>query len=69
MNNGQKGIGCGTIFIILIVLFLLIGSCSNSNNSSSSYKSNPIRDRDPEFYDYLEDRYNRMIENEKNQGR
>ncbi len=68
-NNGGSRIGCGTIiFIAIILLFLLFGG-NNSNSSSSSWttkrttQSNPIRDKDPEFYDYLENRYNEMIRN------
>ena len=65
MKNGGKGIGCGTIIVIILVILFLLGS--GGNKSSSSY-SNPIRDRDPEFYDQLERRYNNMIENERNKG-
>ena len=70
-NNGSSKIGCGTvIFIVVILLFLLFGGSSNNSSSSSTRtttrttQSNPIRDRDPEFYDYLEDRYNEMIRNQ-----
>ena len=69
MNNKS---GCGTLIAVCVVLLILLmsmGSCGKNSSSSGSYtrrtqtQSNPIRDRDPEFYDYLEDRYNRMIQN------
>ena len=68
-KNGGSKIGCGTIILIAIILmFLLFGGSSNNSSSSSNRttrttQSNPIRDKDPEFYDYLEDRYNEMIKN------
>lgn len=67
-NNGGSKIGCGTIiFIAIILMFLLFGGSSNNSSSTRrttrTTQSNPIRDRDPEFYDYLEDRYNEMIKN------
>ncbi len=37
----------------------------NPKKTTHTYsdESNPIRDRDPEFYDWLEERYNNMIKN------
>jgi len=71
MNNNAPKIGCGTILIIILVILFLIGGGSNSSSkSTSTYSqtktSNPIRDRDPEFYDSLERRYNEMIKNQGN---
>ena len=69
MNNGGSKIGCGTILLIAIILMFLMFGGNSGNNSSSSRtttrttQSNPIRDKDPEFYDYLENRYNDMIRN------
>ena len=72
-NNNTPKLGCGTILIIiLVILFLIGGSGNNSSSRSTTYRqtttktSNPIRDKDPEFYDYLENRYNNMIKNQGN---
>ncbi len=69
-NNNTPKLGCGTILIIILIILFLIGSSgSNSSSRSTTYTprtSNPIRDKDPEFYDYLENRYNNMIKNQSN---
>lgn len=68
MQDKKSGI---TLMVILLVIMVMLVGCeisSNSGSSNSSRKttqrqSNPsIRDMDPEFYDYLERRYNNMID-------
>ena len=66
--------GFGTICIIIFVILLLFASMSGNSSTSTkttrrttqTITSNPIRDRDPEFYDQLERQYNDMINKEKN---